>query len=217
MSLVMPPFWAQARGRSVALHATSVLVTPPALEPLTIEEAKLRAGFDWAAGDAREPLLAGYIAAARAKVEQDTSLALLTQTRDVYFDTIFASVLELPAQSRPLQSVTSVTSVNSAGAPQVLSASAYVVDVASGRIGLADSSTWPTDLRAFQPFVVRVVAGWTSVQALTSAAPLLVHAVGLLTAHYATLGRDLASVESATEIPQGYADAISAYVPVVVA
>jgi hypothetical protein len=90
------------------------------------------------------------------------------------------------------------------------------VDAASGRIGLAESGSWPTDLRTFQPWVIRVVAGWTSVAALTTAAPLLVHAVGLLTAHYATLGRDLASLEPASEIPQGYADVISAYVPVVV-
>jgi uncharacterized phiE125 gp8 family phage protein len=202
---------------SRAQHVVSVVVTPPVLEPLTIEEAKLRAGFDWATGDARELLLAGYIRAARAKVEQDTGLALLTQTRDVYFDAVWGLAIALPAQSLPLQAVTSVKSVDAAGVEQTLTATEYVVDAASGRIGLAESGSWPTDLRTFQPWVIRVVAGWTSVQALTTAAPLLVHAVGLLTAHYATLGRDLASVESATEIPQGYADAISAYVPVVVA
>lgn len=214
---IEPPFWAEEWGgaRTSRPHATSVIVTPPAIEPLTLAEAKLRAGLDWPDGDPREILLAGFIPAARAKVERDTGLALLTQTRDIYLDMITARVLSLPVF--PIQSVTSVKSTDTAGVVNTLNPTNYVVDLASARLGLSLSGVWPTDLRPFQPYVIRVVAGWPDVLTLTAQEPLLVHAVGLLLAHYATLGRDLASLDPATEIPHGYRDIIASYERVTVA
>jgi uncharacterized phiE125 gp8 family phage protein len=217
VAFIQPPFWSHPDQRAqVAPHAVSVLVTPPVLEPLTLDQGKLRAGLDWVAGDPRDALMTGFIQAARSKVEQDTGLALLTQTRDVYLDAISRSLIDLPAQCRPLQSVTSVKSTDTAGVVNTLDPANYVVDLASGRIGLAVSGVWPSDLRYVQPFVIRIVSGWASVDLLTAAAPGLVHAVGLLTAHYATLGRDLASIDSTTAVPYGYEDAIAPYVQVVV-
>ena len=213
MSFYAPP-WDVARVVP-AMHAVSVVVTPPTVEPLTLTEAKIRAGLEWAPGDAREAMLSGFIASARAKVEQDTGLALLTQTRDVYFDALSGAIVQLPAQSAPLQSITSVSYRDSTGALVVLAADQYVVDVGSARVGLAGGASWPTNLRPFQPYVVRLVAGWVSVAALAASDPLLLHAVGLLTAHYATVGRDLTTVGTIiATTPQGYDDAISAYVPV---
>jgi uncharacterized phiE125 gp8 family phage protein len=200
-----------------APHARSVLVTAPVIEPLSLAQAKLRAGLDWADGDPRDQLALDFLAAARAKVEQDTGLALLTQTRDVYLDAIYGSTIVLPDQSRPLQSVTSIKSTDTAGIVQTLDPLNYVVDLASGRIGLAIGGAWPSDLRPFQPYVLRIVAGWTSAALLLAAAPLLVHAVGLMVAHYATVGRDATTVGTIiTTTPYGYDDAISGYVPVVV-
>lgn len=57
MSFIQPPFWATGYPRTTAPHAISVLVTPPVLEPLTLADAKIRAGLDWVVGDARDPLL----------------------------------------------------------------------------------------------------------------------------------------------------------------
>lgn len=189
-----------------------------AADPLTLVQGKLRAGLDWTDGDARDVLMRGFIAAARAKVEKDTAHALLLQTRDVYFDEVSGRVLTLPALSKPLQAVVAVSSIDSAGAVQVLNPSNYDVDLVSGRLGLSLAGAWPTDLRPFQPYVLRIVSGWPSVAALEAEAPDLVHAVGLLTAHYATVGRDLATVGTIiAETPFGYEDAISSYRPVVVA
>jgi len=56
--------------------------------------------------------------------------------------------------------------------------------------------------------VYRIVAGWPDAATLKAEAPLLVHAVGLLVAHYATFGRDLITAEGATVVPLGYSDAI---------
>ena len=77
--------------------ARSIVVTGPASEPLTIAEGKLRAGLDWADGDARDNLMTTWIKAAREKVEHDTGLALLEQTRDVVFDAMPGDVVALPS------------------------------------------------------------------------------------------------------------------------
>jgi uncharacterized phiE125 gp8 family phage protein len=220
MSFIQPPFWSRGGPTpGTSPHAISVLVTPPTLEPLTLDQGKLRAGLDWVVGDPRDALMIGFIQAARAKVEQDTGLALLTQTRDVSLDAVSRRTIELPSQSRPLQAVTSIKSIDTAGAVNTLDPANYVVDLASGRIGLSVSGVWPTDLRYFQPWVIRIVSGYLDVAALTAAAPGLVHAVGLMTAHYATVGRDVAAVErvSGIEVPYGYDDAIAPYKLVVVA
>ena len=217
-TFLQPPFWATNWSRATAAHAISVLVTPPVLEPLELDEAKLRAGLDWTPGDPRDVQMMGFIAAARSQVERRCGLSLLTQTRDVYLDVPpRGRVLTLPAGSLPLQSVTSIKSTDTAGGINTLAASNYVVDVASGRIGLSLAGAWPSDLRPFQPFVIRIVCGFVSVAALTAAEPLLVHAVGQLVAHYATLGRDLASIDPTTEIPMGFEDTIAGYLPVTLA
>jgi len=195
-------------------RAVSVLVTPPVLEPLTLAQGKLRAGLDWADGDARDALMLGFIQAARAKVERDTGIALLTQTVDLFLDAIPSGPLALPW--RPVQSAV-VTAITAAGVPTVVDASQYLIDAASvapipARLGLAEAGAWPTDLRARQPWTIRLVLGFTSVALLQAAAPPLVHAVGLLTAHYATVGRDIAAVgHIVAENPYGYDDLIAPY------
>lgn len=186
-----------------------------AAEPLTLAEGKLRAGLDWVDGDPRDGLMRGFISAARSKVEQDTGLALLTQTRDVYFDALPGRAwFSLPSPSAPLQAVLRITSLDAAGVLQTLAGDQYLTDLASSRIALAPGAAWPADLRPFQPWQIRIVVGWTAPALIP---PLLVHAVGLLTAHYATTGRDLATVGTIiAPTLQGYEDAISAYLPVVV-
>jgi len=181
------------------------------VEPLTLTEGKLRAELSWATDAARDVLMNGFIAAARSKVEQDTGLALLSQVRDVYYDAIAGDVT-LPALSQPLQAVSFVKSTDTSDVLNTLAASNYVVDTVSGRIGLALGGSWPSDLRPFQPIVVRIVAGWATVADIP---PLLIHAVGLLTAHYATQGRDLTTSGTIiTTTPYGYEDAIAPYVSV---
>ena len=166
------------------LGVSSVLVEPPTEEPLTLDEAKLRAGLDWPAGDPRDALMADFIKAARAKVEQDTGLALLLQTRRVTLNVPGGSLLPPPAQTIPTVSIT---------------AEAAPPFIARHDVWWFTEDTAGTYL---------VVAGWPTPAALRVEAPLLVHAVGLLVAHYATLGRDLASIDESFITPLGYDDAI---------
>jgi hypothetical protein len=176
---------------------SSVLIEGPTEEPLTLDQGKLRAGLDWPTGDPRDDLMTGFIAAARSQVEQRTGLALLTQTRDVTFAWL-ECVMPLPWQALPVQSMT-----DPAGNP--VASTRYRVEGRSVYWGVAPPvGTW------------RIVAGWPSPAALALEAPLLVHAVGLLTAHYATLGRDLAVLDTVSTVPAGFEDAIAPYVLVVV-
>jgi uncharacterized phiE125 gp8 family phage protein len=212
---IQPPFWADRRQRATP-HRYAVLVTPPTVEPLTLAEAKVRAGVDWVVGDPRDALLQSFIAAARSKVEHDTGLALLPQARDLYYDEIGGGILTLPDFTMPLASAT-IKWTSSAGVVTTIDPAQYIVDLAGGRIAWAVGAVLPSDLRAFQPWVIHCVSGWPTPAALKAEAPILVHLVGLLVAHYATLGRDFATIDPMTEVPGGYADQIQPYLPVSVA
>lgn len=201
--------WCSSRFGPV--RAESVLVVPPVIEPLTLADAKLRAGLDWATGDPRDALMTGFIRAARERVERDTGYALLTQTRDVFVDWL-PDRFELPMFSRPLQSVASITSWDPEDAPHVLDADAYVVDVSAQRIARAAGASWPVDLRDIRPWAIRVVVGWETPAEIP---PLLVHAVGVLTAHYATVGRDAVITGTIAALtPLGYDEIIAGYRPI---
>lgn len=205
MSFIQPPFWGQSYPPTPTPCATSSLVVAPTWEPLTLEQGKLRAGLSWEAGDERDALMEGFIQAARQYVEEVTGLALPEQTRDVTIDRVTANMIVLPAQSRPLRSVTWIKTTDTAGNVNTLATSNYHVDLATGVIGLSDVGVWPTDLRGFKPWSIRIVSGYLNVAAIP---PVLVHAVGALVAHYATGGRDLAPV------PDGFDQLLASFTPV---
>lgn len=210
------PWWRGAAGQ--APHAVSIVTEPPLEELLTLEQAKLRAGLSWADGDPRDELMDAFIAAARGKVEADTGLSLLEQTRAIYFDAIPpASVITLPVGSLPLQEVVSIETIDTAGVSAVVPAASYVVDYASGRIALAAGASWPSNLRTFQAWLITIIAGWPTPADLLAAAPALYQAVGLLTAHYATAGRDLAITGTIVAVNvEGYDELLAAFRPVTV-
>lgn len=210
---IQPPFWAVDSGRS-RRHARSVLLTVAQggialVEPLTIAQGKIVSGLDWVVDTDRDELMTGWIAAARAKVEHDTGLAVIPQTRDLYFDELSGSVIDLPPQSTPLTSITSIKTTDTNGVVNTLATSQYQADLVGGRIALSETGSWPTDLAAFRPWVIRIVCGYA---AADLPKPLL-HAVRLMTAHYATYGRDVLTVGTiVAETPYGYEDAIAPYI-----
>lgn len=179
----------------------SALKVAPTEEPLTLEQGKLRAGLDWPPGDPRDDLMKAFIAAARAKVELDTGLALLTQTRAITFTEGVSwandsGVVPLPMQALPLQSLTDPSGVPFAAFLSGFAQRLPAVYFASG----FQSGTW------------LAVAGWKDAPTLLAEAPLLVQAVGLLVAHYATVGRDLSIVgTSVVTTPMGYDDCVDPY------
>lgn len=142
-----------------------VLVTAPAKLPVTIDIAKAHARIP--EGDTDEDaLLMGYVRAAVNHYDgRDAYLnrALITQTWDLKLDRFpdrGDAVLEVPLP--PLQSVTSISYVDTAGATQTWSSAEYQVDTAAqpGRIVPAYGYKWPSARHQLNAVTVRFVAGY---------------------------------------------------------
>jgi uncharacterized phiE125 gp8 family phage protein len=189
-----------------------VVKTPPVAEPLTLPEAKLRAGLDWLDGDPRDAQMNDFIAAARAYVERRIDSAIPAQTHTLYYDGAAISigaVLQLP--TLPLVSVETIASTDTANVETVLDPVAYTVQRGPGIITFV--GPLPSDVRTYEGWRVAVTVG-TDIADLD---PELVQVVGLLLAHYATAGRDLVTLGGsrvgAVEIPQGFEAALAPFVP----
>lgn len=165
------------------MRSTLTLVTAPVLEPVSLDEVKshLRLDSDSAEEDAYLTILRQV---ARETVEAHTRRALLTQTWDWKLDGFpCAQPWELP--KAPLQSVTSISYVDSDGATQTWASSNYSVLAPAGprampgTVALAYNATYPVVRSIPNAVTVRFVAGWTA--AASVPAPIR-HAVLILVA-----------------------------------
>src|SRR5689334_3072003 len=139
-----------------------VLVTAPVGEPLALPEAKLFAKIDVTEDDA---LVTDLIAAARRRAEQRHDRAYLTQTFDLFLDRFPVDEAGRDAPivcpRPPLQSVTSLSYVQSDGTTVVVASTDYTVDVGdrfrhAGQLVPAYGKTWPSVLlKAANGVIVR--------------------------------------------------------------
>jgi uncharacterized phiE125 gp8 family phage protein len=145
-------------------HPYSTLITAPAVEPLTLAEAKLYLRVD---STTENSLITGMIVSARQMVETYTRRALATQTWDFRYPWFMDTRRPLIVPKAPLQSVTSVTYLDEDGTSQTLGASNYAVRTFSGAVAgrgyveLKDDVSLPsvyTD--AIMPVTVRAVCGY---------------------------------------------------------
>jgi len=160
---------------------SSKVTTQPVKEVGTVTEAKNYAKIDTNADDS---LVADLIVAARESVERFLNRALITQTLEYTIDAVrgrdqgwdallgegvhdFSSqellntmprTIKLPRD--PIQSITSVTSYDTANAATVYATSNYFLDIAGGRFVLNESATYPTELRTKASIVIQYVAGY---------------------------------------------------------
>lgn len=118
------------------------------------------------ANTTNDPLLGLLIASARAAAETELKRALCTQTLDAYFDAFPCSgkAIRLP----PLQSVMSITYIDTDGVTQTWAASEYLVDAKSepARITPAYGYSWPSTRNQANAVVVRFVAGYGAASAV---------------------------------------------------
>lgn len=155
------------------------LVTAPAKEPLTVQQAKDHLRLDHDEDDA---LLQDIIKAARVWVEGQTKRALLTQTWDYSIDGGWPYKFGMPYIKLPLNpvaSVTSITYVSGASPNPTLASSAYTVAARKhgSFIVPAYGVTWDTPRSVPDAVTVRFVAGES-----TCPKPLE-HAIKLLVTH----------------------------------
>lgn len=142
-----------------------VTVTAPAVEPISLDEAKLHLRVDI---DAEDTPIGGWITAARLSAEKFLNRALVTQTFDLFLDSWPAGkVIRLPRP--PLQSVTFIKYTDDEGNESTLPAGQYLVDTAGepGQVVLKNSHSWPSvDLREVNGIQVRFVAGYGNAAAV---------------------------------------------------
>lgn len=134
------------------------LVTPPTVEPVTLVDAKAHLRITSSAEDA---LLAGLITAARQVAESECRRALITQTWEKVLDE-FPDEIELPYP--PIQAITSIVYIDTAGAQQTLASAGYFLDSKSepGWVAPAYGYTWPQTQDAWNVVTITYRAGYGS-------------------------------------------------------
>jgi len=171
------------------------LVTAPTIEPVTVQEVKDHSNIFI---DSDDTLIETYITSARIHVENMTNRALITQTWDLFLDE-FCSVITIP--KAPLQSVSSISYLDTAGASQTLSSATYTVDTDSipGRVYLAYQKNWPSIRGDRNGITIRFVAGYGG----RSAVPEVIkHAMKMLVAHWYE-NREYSMSMALNEVPMG--------------
>lgn len=157
-----------------------VLYTAPAVEPVSLTEAKLHLRVD---GTDEDSLITTLIAAARRDIETMSLHKLISQTWDWYMDGWPGFPLELPFP--PLQSVTGIYYTLEGAAEATWASSNYIVDAYSvpGWIVLQSTASIPSGtLIEANGVRIRFVCGFGT--AGTNVDERLVQAMKLLIGHY---------------------------------
>jgi uncharacterized phiE125 gp8 family phage protein len=133
------------------------LTTAPAVEPLTLAEAKAHCKVDVTDDDA---LLTALIVAARQLAEHLTGRALVTQQWELTLDEFPVAAIAVPLP--PLQSVQSLKYRDSAGTLVTLDAAAYAVYTSAllGLIVPASGTSWPDTWDMPESVTVAFTAGY---------------------------------------------------------
>ena len=148
---------------------TWTLTTPPTAEPIDAIEAKLHLRVDTTADNT---LIGILIAMARRYCEGVQGRRYVTQTWQLLRDN-FARVMVLPGA--PLQSVSSITYIDTASASQTLTATLYDVDTTTepGQVVQGYNDTYPTVRGHHQDVAINYVCGYLTPITSTFATDLL--------------------------------------------
>ena len=152
-----------------------VVSSAPAVEPLIVNDMILQMN---AQGTPDEELIGKHITAARAYVEDYTGTRLITQTLTLRTDD-WADLENLPVA--PVQSITSITYVDTDGATQTLATTVYEARLygLEPSVVLKYNQTWPT-IRMGSQITVTAVVGYGG--AGSSVPPAVIQAMKLMAA-----------------------------------
>jgi uncharacterized phiE125 gp8 family phage protein len=185
---------------------SSILLTPPAVEPLSLAEAKDYLRVEHADDD---DVIAALIASARAHVEAATRRALITQTwrhsRDAWPRD--GRIAVLPA---PLKALVGARVYDQDGTPQEIDLESFVVDTVSAP-GVVAFPPWsvPSPGRAVAGVELDVTVGYGDAAADVPA-PLAL-ATRLLLAHWYEYRGVVAPNGATATLPMGVAELIAPY------
>lgn len=135
---------------------TVLLISPPAVEPVSLVEAKAHLRLT---GSDDDDYLAALVAAARIQVETVTRRVLIDQTWRVYRDDWpVDGRLDLPLT--PVRSIAEITAYDADGTPTVLGADRWRLDAAGSPARLALFGAPPATAATFNGLEIDVVAGY---------------------------------------------------------
>jgi uncharacterized phiE125 gp8 family phage protein len=134
-----------------------VLTSAPALEPVTVPEAKAHLRID---ATHEDTLIASLILTSRLHVETALGLALITQSWRLLLDRWpLEKDLELPL--RPLQTIEAVRVLPAEGAPALIDEAAYIADPVSVPPRLVRTGViWPQPGRVANGIEIDFTAGY---------------------------------------------------------
>lgn len=140
------------------LKYSRAVTSEPAVEPVSVEDAKRNADED---DNARDTDFALWITEARRRFEDIAQRSLITQTQVLKLDS-FPDVDHIELPRPPLQSVSSIQYVDSNGDTQTFSSSSYTVDTARtpGAVFLAYNESWPTARDERNAVTITYVCGY---------------------------------------------------------
>ncbi len=142
---------------------TIEIVTPPAIEPVSVDEAKLRLRIDH---DDEDAMLGDLIAATRERVERLLGQALITRRVREVRDGWRLGGEPCPSVIRlalgPVSQLHEISTVDASGAEALAPLSDFILDAASvpGRIALADGASWPPTGQVIMAVAIEYDAGY---------------------------------------------------------
>jgi len=173
-------------------------IAAPAVEPVSLDEAKLHMRVDIAADDTK---IQALITAAREYVEKATRRSLITQEWRYCLDS-FPAGAEIKLPRPPLVSVDEFTYTDSGGTETDVAAATYSADTDGepGRIVLDYGETWPSDtLATLNPVKVEFTAGYGD--AAADVPQIYRQAILLLAAHWYEQREAATAGEVSREVP----------------
>ena len=181
---------------------TLMLMSGPASEPVTLEEARAHLRLDT---DNEDTLLGAFLMAARVTLEAQTRRAFVTQSWRLILDAWPGAAVTVPMA--PISAVTAVT-MNDPGAPRSVAASHYDTALEGDAPRLVATSVWPAPARRIGGIHIDFTAGYGG--AADVPAPLR-QAILLLAAYWFEHREPVSHGDTAGELPLTVSALIAPY------
>jgi uncharacterized phiE125 gp8 family phage protein len=185
---------------------SSILLTPPAVEPVTLADAKTYLRVAHADDDG---VITALIAAARSQIEAQTRRAMIAQTWRIVRDAWPADG-RVPVLPAPLVEIVAARVLDDDGTPQAIDVQAFVADAASAPAVIA-FAPWslPSPGRKVGGIEIDIAVGYGAAPA--DVPEPLRQAVRLLVAHWYENRGLIAVGHSVAVLPVAVAASIAPY------
>lgn len=139
------------------------MITPPAGDPVSVEEAKDNSRVE--VGD-EDALIAGLISSGTQVAEAFTRRQLITSTLELALDGFPSGDTPIELPKPPLQSITSIKYIDRDGVEQTLTGFQEDTSTEPGRVAPAFDESWPDTREVLNAVKIRYVAGFGAAAAV---------------------------------------------------